>query len=145
MTTMTGIVPMPRHELSDVSTRIGGLLKARPSRAQWWVELAEQLDDLAQGLIAESDEVWRGMSDQITRDAPHMTSQLRRIDAEHEVLARELLRVRILAGECAGDAGRVRTVKDAVRSLLHRLRRYESRATQALYDAYERDIGGESA
>jgi hypothetical protein len=74
-----------------------------------------------------------------------MAAAIRRIDAEQEALEDDLLRVRILAGEAAGDQGRMRAVADAVRALLNRVRRLEERTTQALYDAYERDLGGEAA
>jgi hypothetical protein len=68
-----------------------------------------------------------------------------RIDHETDELFDEVHRVRVLTGQSAGDPARVRPVRDAVKSLLHRLRRLEERTTDTLYDAYERDLGGESA
>lgn len=146
LTAITVGVPMPRTPgISEVSQRIGGLLNERRLMAQWWVDLAGELDELSVRLLTDGEEVWRGLSDQLTRDAPHMSSQLRRLDAEHEALADELLKVRILAGQSAGDPSLKRTVADAVRTLLSRLRRLEERTAQVLYEAYERDLGGESA
>lgn len=146
MTTMTTHTPMARQPgVSEVSRRLGRLLNERRSVAQWWVDLVAQLDELSTRLVLDSQEVWRGISDQITNDAPHMTSQLRRLDADQEALELELLQVRIFAGEAAGDFERAKPVSSAVRDLLRRLRRHEERTTQALYDAYGRDLGGECA
>lgn len=146
MTTMTTQTPMASQPgISEVSRRIGRLLNERRSVAQWWVDLVAQLDELSTRLMLDSQEVWRGISEQITRDAPHMTSQLRRLDADQEALELELLQVRMFAGEAAGDSERAKSVTSAVRDLLRRLRRHEERATQALYDAYGRDLGGECA
>jgi hypothetical protein len=130
---------------AEISHRIGRTLSARPSVAQWWVELTSQLDELSVRLMTDGEQVWRGLADQLRRDAPHMSSHLKRIDAEQEYLESELLRVRILAGESAGDPSLVRLVQEAVRDVLNRLRRLEERTSQVLYEAYERDLGGESA
>ena len=129
---------------AEISHRIGGTLSARHG-VQWWVELTGQLDELSVRLMTDGEQVWRGLADQLRRDAPHMSSHLKRIDAEQEYLESELLRVRILAGESAGDPSLVRLVKEAVRDVLNRLRRLEERTSQVLYEAYERDLGGESA
>lgn len=146
MTTMTTLLPMPRAGgISEVASRLGGLLNDRRSVAQWWVDLTGELDELAVRLMTESEEVWRALSDQLTRDAPHMSSQLRRLDAETLDIEAHLHSVRVMAGQYAGDPHMTRQVKDAVRDLLNRLRRLEERTTQVMYDAYERDLGGESA
>lgn len=146
MSTATVTIPQQsRNGISDTSVRLGGLLIHGSNVAQWWVELTSQLDELSMRLMAEGEQMWHGLRDQLTHDAPHMTAQVRRIDAEMEALEEELLRVRMVAGESAGDARKLRSVKDAVHELLGRVRRLEERTTQALYDAYERDLGGEAA
>jgi hypothetical protein len=146
MNTMTAQTPMTSQlGVAEASRRLVRLLNDRRSVAQWWVDLATQLDELSVRLMLDSQEVWRGIREQITRDAPHMTSQLRRLDADQEALELELLQVRVFAGEAAGDSDRVRPVSNAVRDLLRRLLRHEERTTQALYDAYGRDLGGECA
>ena len=146
MSMMTAYIPTARQPgISDSSHRLSNLLNDHRSVAQWWVDLTTQLDILATRLMIDGHEVWRGISDQITRDAPHMTSQLRRLESEQEDLETELLRVRMMAGEAAGDPTKARSISQAVRDLLHRLRRHEDRTSQVLYDAYERDLGGESA
>jgi hypothetical protein len=144
----TATVTIPRQggtSISDTSLRLTGLIKHCSNVAQWWVDLTGQLDELSTRLMTDSEQMWRGLREQLTRDVPHMAAAIRRIDAEQEALEDDLLRVRILAGEAAGDQGRMRAVADAVRALLNRVRRLEERTTQALYDAYERDLGGEAA
>jgi hypothetical protein len=146
MTTMTAFIPGPRQPgVAEVSSRLRRLLDDRQPLAQWWVDMASELDELSTRLLAESQTVWRGLQAQLTRDAPHMTPQLRRLDAEAESLADQVLRLRIEVGRLAGDPAQAGGIRDAVRDLLHRLRRHEERTAQVLYDAYQRDIGGESA
>lgn len=146
MNTTTTQTPIARQPgVAEVSRRLGRLLNERRSVAQWWVDLVTQLDELSTRLMLESQGVWRGISEQITHDAPHMTSQLHRLDAAQEALESELLQIRIMAGEAAGDATQAKSVTLAVRDLLHRLRRHQERTTQALYEAYGRDLGGECA
>ena len=146
MSTMTTLIPAPRRSgVADVSDRLGGLLTNRRTVAQWWVDLTAELDNLASRLLVDSQESWRDLSNQISRDAPHMTSQLRRIEGEHEELQAELLNVRLQAGDSAGDPSRMDAISASVERLLHRLRRHQERTTAVLYDAYERDLGGESA
>jgi hypothetical protein len=146
MTAMTVNIPQQNASgISDTSVRLGGLLSHRSNMAQWWVELASQLDELSLRLIAEGEQRWQGLRHQLTKDAPHMDAQLRRIDLEQEAIEEELQSVRMKAGEAAGDARALRSVTDSVRDLLNRVRRLEERSTQAMYDAYERDLGGEAA
>jgi hypothetical protein len=146
MHTVAAYIPKSRIPgVSETTDRLGLLLNDRQSVAQWWVDLAAQLDELAGRLLIDGQEVWRSISDQITADAPHMTSQLRRLDAEQDALEAELFRVRMLAGEAAGDPERAMAITTAVRDLLFRIRRHGEGTSQALYDAYERDLGGESA
>lgn len=145
MTTIASIIPSSPRPLSEVSKRIGGLLEERRGQDSWWAELISNLDELAGQMMAEANEVWRGMSDQIKRDAPHMTSNLRRLDNESDALLAELLRIRVLTGESANDPQGARQVRDSVHALLRKIRRHDERETQTIYDAYERDIGGEGS
>lgn len=129
--------------VSDVSHRLGHLLNDRTAVAQWWVDLAGELDELGARLMADGQTAWQSLHRQLTLDAPHLSSQLRRIDAEQEDLQSQVLRVRLLAGQSAGDPEGARSVRAAVRDLLHRLRRHEERTTGVMHDAYARDFGGE--
>ncbi len=146
MTMATVSIPRQSHSgVSDTSVRLGGLLNHSSNLAQWWVDLTTQLDELSMRLMAEGAQTWGGLREQLTRDVPHMSAMIRRIDTEQEQLEEELLRVRMLVGEAAGDPRKMRAVKESVRGLLNRVRRQEERTTQALYEAYSRDLGGEAA
>ena len=137
--------PAASQSVADVSRRLTSLLDNSGAVAQWWVDLAAELDELSDRLMLEGHTVWQALRHQLTVDAPHLTSHLSRLDSEQERLQGEIQQVRLLTGSAAGDpesAGRVRT---AVRDLLRRLRRHEERTTSIMYDAYERDLGGESA
>ena len=144
----THAVTIPQHRqpaVQETSIRIDGLVAQSRPLAQWWVELVEELDELRARLVQEGNESWLSLYDQISQDAPHLTPKLRMIDDSQERLERELFEVRMLAGEAAGDSAAIRDVSARVAGLLSEIRRHEERINQALYDAYERDLGGESA
>ena len=144
-TTMFLLPEQARSAVSVASERIDGLLQHSSNVAQWWVDLTIQLDDLSTRLMVEGEQMWRGLREQLTEDAPHLSSQIRRIDDEHEALEDELLRVRILAGEAAGTAASLPSVTRAVAELMARLTRLDQWTTQIMMDAYERDLGGEAS
>lgn len=142
MTATPVSIPTP---LSEVTGRIDALLSDRRTMAQWWVELVSSLDTLGARLVShQHDLVGRhALAEQIRLDAPHLYSQLRRLDAEQEELTGELERVRIRAGASAGDTSATCDVINEIRDFLHRLRRLELRSNTIVVDAYDRDIGGE--
>ena len=144
-TTMFLLPEQTRSAVSIASERIDGLLQHSSNVAQWWVDLTIQLDDLSTRLMVEGEQMWRGLREQLTEDAPHLSSQIRRIDDEHEALEDELLRVRILAGEAAGTAASLPSVTRSVAELMARLTRLDQWTTQIMMDAYERDLGGEAS
>ncbi len=144
-TTMFLLPEQARSAVSVASERIDGLLQHSSNVAQWWVDLTIQLDDLSTRLMVEGEQMWRGLREQLTEDAPHLSSQIRRIDDEHEALEDELLRVRILAGEAAGTAASLPSVTRSVAELMARLTRLDQWTTQIMMDAYERDLGGEAS
>ncbi len=146
MSTTIFLLPeQTRSAVSVASERIDGLLQHSSNVAQWWVDLTIQLDDLSTRLMVEGEQMWRGLREQLTEDAPHLSSQIRRIDDEHEALEDELLRVRILAGEAAGTAASLPSVTRSVAELMARLTRLDQWTTQIMMDAYERDLGGEAS
>ena len=146
MSTTIFLLPeQTRSAVSVASERIDGLLQHSSNVAQWWVDLTIQLDDLSTRLMVEGEQMWRGLREQLTEDAPHLSSQIRRIDDEHEALEDELLRVRILAGEAAGTAASLPSVTRSVAELMARLTRLDQWTTQIMMDACERDLGGEAS
>lgn len=131
--------------LSEVTGRIDALLADRRTMAQWWVELVSNLDALRGRLLSHQHDLAgrSALAEQIRLDAPHLYSQLRRLDAEQEALTSELERVRIRVGASAGDTSASCDVIGEVKDFLHRLRRLELRSNTIVVDAYDRDIGGE--
>lgn len=141
-------IPGPRLRTASVSTsrmHLDELLRDHRGRAQWWVELSRHLDDLRAGLVESVDEVEarRGLAAQIRADAPHLIGRLDRLDHERERISDQAQRVRVLAGDYAGDPLAVSAIVRLVRDLVYRVRRYQEHTTEVMLDAYERDIGGE--
>lgn len=140
---MTAAMYSAPTSVADVSHRLGLLLNDRTAVAQWWVDLTTELDELSSRMLVESQTLWGALRDQLSADAPHLSAQLRLIDSEQDDLQGQVHDVRILAGMSAGDPEGARTVRDAVRDLLHRLRRHEERTGRLMVDAYVIDLGGE--
>ena len=140
---MTAAMYSAPGTVADVSHRLGHLLNDRSAVAQWWVDVALELDELSARMMSESQTLWRSLRAQLSTDAPYLSSQLRRIDDEQDELQSQVLHVRLLTGESAGDPEGARTVRAAVRDLLHRLRRHEERTSRLMVDAYVVDLGGE--
>lgn len=132
--------------LTELVSRTESLLSQRRAGvATWWVELVACLDALgARVMNLRQDTAGRdALAEQIRLDAPHLYSNLRRLDNESEELQEEILRVRISAGESAGDEGSGGELAVEVRKVLRKLRKWELRSNSVVLDAYERDIGGE--
>jgi hypothetical protein len=131
--------------LTELVARTESLLAHRRSAAQWWVDLVACLDDLgARAMTLRQDPGGRtALAEQIRMDAPHLYGHLRRLEDESETLQQDILRVRISAGESAGDEGRLAELASDIRAVLRRMRRLELRSNSVVIDAYDRDIGGE--
>lgn len=129
--------------VTAASRRLGALVQERGTMAQWWVDLAAALDELSDRLLTDSQSAWSSMRNQLTADAPYLSADLRRIDAEQESLQGQVREVRVLAGEAGGDPAQATRVRAEVRGLLQRLRRHERKTTKVLIDAYVVDLGGE--
>ncbi|MCU0300597.1 MAG: hypothetical protein MUF35_03210 [Candidatus Nanopelagicales bacterium] len=130
--------------LSRVQRRLGELTREGRARAGWWVEITRQLDDLAETVLGGAVDVdVPGMTEQLRADAPHLITRWQRIAAERDELHAEVTAVRQLAGTCAGDPQAVTPVSHAIQDLLLRVRRFQERTSDVLYDAYARDLGGE--
>jgi hypothetical protein len=113
--------------------------------AGWWVEVARQLDDLAEALLGTPGDVAdvHGLTEQFRDDAPHLVGRWQRLAREREGLYDQVGRVRLMAGRSAGDPAAVGPVSRAIQDLVSRVRRFQERTTEVLLDAYERDMGGE--
>ncbi len=127
-----------------VQARLADLLKDGRGAAQWWVELIRHLDDLVAGL-RDSDESGEtpGLSAQLRTDAPHLLGRLERLEADRERIVAQVTAARVMASTNAGDPSAVRGVSRAVRKALRRVRRYQTKTSDVLIEAYSRDFGGE--
>ncbi len=130
---------------SSVQSRLIRLLEDHRGVASWWVEVARQLDDLADAVRREPGDLVdaEGFTEQLRDDAPHLMSRWMRLSTERDGLYDEVAHVRLQVGRDAGDPSAVDTVTRSIRDLLTRARRFQERTTEVLLDAYERDLGGE--
>jgi hypothetical protein len=130
---------------ASVQSRLTQLLEDHRSAASWWVEIARQLDDLADAVRREPGDLvdTQGFTEQIRDDAPHLMGRWMRLSSERDGLFDAVTHMRLEVGQHAGDPSAVETVTRAIRDLLARARRFQERTTEVLLDAYERDLGGE--
>jgi hypothetical protein len=130
---------------SSVQSRLTHLIDEHPGVASWWVEVARQLDDLADAVRREPGDMVdaEGFTEQIRDDAPHLMSRWMRLSTERDGLYDAVTHVRLQVGRDAGDPTAAESVRHAIRALLARARRFQERTTEVLLDAYERDLGGE--
>ncbi len=131
--------------LTELVARTESLLAHRRYVAQWWVDLVACLDALSARVAnLRMDPSGRAaLEEQIRIDAPHLYGSLRQLEEESEALEEDIVRVRISAGQSAGDDGRLTELTSEIRGVLRRLRRLELRSNSVVLDAYDRDIGGE--
>lgn len=130
---------------SSVHARLTQLVEDHRGSTSWWVEIARQLDDLADAVLREPGDLVdaEGFTEQIRADAPHLMGRWLRLSTERDGLYDAVTHVRVQVGHDAGDPSAVDSAKQAVRALLARARRFQERTTEVLLDAYERDLGGE--
>lgn len=123
--------------------RITELLSDRRGRLQWWVELASELDALAEGLAGfVSDRDLEGglpgaPDSQAARD-PRVLGCLRRLDSEWEALVGHTASVRALVSRYAGDPMAVGAVSGSVKELMSLVHRFQQRSTEVLLWAGDR-------
>jgi hypothetical protein len=130
---------------SGVQARLTHLLEDHRGLTSWWVEIARQLDDLADAVRQEPGDLVdvEGFTEQIRDDAPHLMGRWMRLSTERDGLYDAVTHVRLQVGRDAGDPAAVASAKHSIRALLIRARRFQERTTEVLLDAYERDLGGE--
>ncbi len=131
--------------MGTIQSRLTALLEDRQGGSGWWVEVTRQLDALADAVRNAPGDVIDavGFTDQIRTDAPQLLGRWMRLVGERDDLYDAVSRVRLMAGEAAGDAQAVGPISRAIVEILARVRRLQERTTDVLLDAYERDGGGE--
>ena len=124
--------------------RLSALLAEADGRAAWWVELAQRIDALGDGLALHraQAEGAHGLHAQVIADEPRLTAAVGRLGADHNELEEELRRARAMVGEAAGDPEGAEAAIAQVRSLIARMRRHQETAYRVVSDAYNVDIGG---
>lgn len=111
---------------------------------QWRAELAVSLEQLRSAwdrhvTITEGDE---GLFAQIRVDAPQLAPSVRKLHDEHEQIRAELddVRATLRGSATADDLSSIRSQATAV---LSGVMRHRQRGSDLVYEAYQRDIGGE--
>jgi hypothetical protein len=148
---MTAITPdalavpaLGRINLAAVQQRLAELAGDSRGRASWWVEVTRHLDELAESVLGGAVDLdLPGMTEQLRADAPHLLPRWQRVSAERDGLYAQVSELRQVAGSSAGDPGAVGAVSRAIQELLVRVRRFQERSSDVLFDAYGRDLGGE--
>ena len=145
MTALAGVTGISEDTIGHSSARILSFMaQSHPPVAHWWVELAGLLDELRQRMNTQHLDAsgHRELREQIRRDAPHMFFRIRRLENEAEALEDEMMRVRLIVGDAAGDPRAAGRVGLAVDALLMQVQQHERNVREVLLDAYEQDLGG---
>lgn len=122
--------------------RIDQLTRTPRPDATWWVALVETLDRLEERIL-EHRSNRRGLSRQLTFDAPHLAQRASSMDLELDGVRKRLRDLRGLAGRHAGEPGAVGEVSRLTADVARVLSRWERRASDLLHSAYLVDHGGE--
>ena len=126
-------------------SRLVELLSYQHPDATWWVQITRALDDLADEVQTTPGDLIdpKGFTEQIRSDAPHLMGRWLRMAGERDQLSEAIAEVRHQAGRSAGDPDAVGIVSAGIRTLLTQVRRFQERTTDVLFDAYQRDLGGD--
>lgn len=131
-----------RRTMTEVEEATSAALSGRPG--EWQAELVPRVDAL-QGAWAShvsGTEAPGGLWEQIRTDAPRLSGELRRLGREHEALAAEIVALRKNLAAAGDDEARLVDVREQATALLSRLARHRQRGADLIYEAYERDVGG---
>jgi hypothetical protein len=105
----------------------------------WWARLADALDDL-RDQMARAD--LPGLAAQLVADAPELAASATRLPDLDDQAQAEAALLRLEVADKAGLRSEARSVREALRVLLDRVRRIERISDDLLHDAYQRDFGG---
>ncbi|HYO18749.1 MAG TPA: hypothetical protein VES02_08815 [Dermatophilaceae bacterium] len=107
--------------------------------AGWWARLADALDDL-RDQIARAD--MPGLAAQLVADAPELASSAMRLPELDDQAQADAALLRLEVADKAGLRSEARSIREALRVLLDRVRRIERISDDLLHDTYQRDFGG---
>ena len=108
--------------------------------AMWWTRLAASIDSLREQL-AHADIV--GLSSQVISDRPELAAAALRLPELDDQAQAQAALLRMEVAEKAGLRSEAIVVREAVKSLIDRVRHLDRMSSTVLYDAYLRDFGGE--
>lgn len=108
--------------------------------AMWWSRLAASIDSLREQL-AHADIV--GLSSQVISDRPELAAAALRLPELDDQAQAQAALLRMEVAEKAGLRSEAIVVREAVKSLIERVRQLDRMSSTVLYDAYLRDFGGE--
>jgi hypothetical protein len=130
-----------RRSMTEVEISTAAPLGGRPD--QWRAHLLACLGDLREAWTAHvrGTEGPGGLWEQIRTDAPRLDGKLRRLGREHLSLSAEIDGLfEELA--IADDEPRLLGLRERVTALLAQLARHRQRGADLIYEAYQRDVGG---
>ena len=150
-----GRVTEPAH-LTEVGKRRAGLRRTMTAveeaasaalagrAAEWRAELAPRVDDLqaAWASHVSGTEGAGGLWEQIRTDAPHLNAKLHRLGRDHQTLTAQVEALRNALADAGDDESRLVAARERVTLLLVQLTRHRQRGADLIFEAYERDIGG---
>lgn len=120
--------------------RLVGCSDYEAGTSVWWACLARHLDELSEELSLSDIE---GLVAQVTADTPELAADASRLTTLDEQLRDEVIDLRRRVADLAGSADAVVDVREALDGTLRRVRSLDRLSDQLLFEAYERDLGGE--
>lgn len=131
-----------RHAMTDVEIAASAALAGRPR--EWRSTLVPMVDELRDAWESHvsGTEGPGGLWEQIRTDAPRLTGELQRLGREHKALAAEIEALRRNLADAGEDETRLLNAREQTTALLVRLAKHRQRGADLIYEAYERDVGG---
>ena len=120
--------------------RLVGCSDYEAGTSVWWACLARHLDELSEELSLSDIE---GLVAQVTADTPELAADASRLTTLDEQLRDEVIDLRRRVADLAGSADAVVDVREALDGTLRRVRSLDRLSDHLLFEAYERDLGGE--
>ena len=120
--------------------RLVGCSDYEAGTSVWWACLARHLDELSEELSLSDIE---GLVAQVTADTPELAADASRLTTLDEQLRDEVIDLRRRVADLAGSADAAVDVREAPDGTLRRVRSLDRLSDQLLFEAYERDLGGE--
>ena len=131
-----------RRTMTEVEEAASAALAGRPR--DWCVKLSPHIDDLREAWASHvsGTEGSGGLWEQIRTDAPRLNGALHRLGREHEHLTSEVEALRQDLADAGDDEAHLANARERVTALLVQLTRHRQRGADLIYEAYERDVGG---